>query len=235
MRIDLNEMRRRLNRPIPGLYREFIESSSSNRYEGTLADPAEICSLNLAAALIGPSGPTAHGFVLYGQDGDYYVLCDGDDSGALHSWSHETSQVSRADADAKTLLNALAETPIPDVEVNSLVLSRIEPHTQSMLSPIEPHELPSAAHGVPNAIPFEHLEYVNPFTKEPFSLEVPGIELTLEGREPLILRLSDGCLYGTGIPNPLPEQVHVIARRLGAHIFARNSGSNDSESSLPGR
>ena len=42
MRIDLNEMRRRLNRPIPGLYREFIESSSSNLYEGTLADPAEL-------------------------------------------------------------------------------------------------------------------------------------------------------------------------------------------------
>jgi hypothetical protein len=37
-------------------------------------------------------GPTAYGFVLYGLDGDYYVLCDGDDSAVLHSWSHETSQ-----------------------------------------------------------------------------------------------------------------------------------------------
>jgi hypothetical protein len=222
MRIDFDDMGRRLNRPIPELYREFIESGPSSRYERTLADPAEICALNLAARSVGSSGPTTYGFVLYGQDGDYYLLRDDDDSGSLYSWSHETSEIARSDSDANALLNELAATPTPKLEADCLVLSRVEPYTQSMLCPIDPRELSAAAEGIPNVAAFEYTEGINPFTQELIRFHTPGIEVAIEGREPLILRLVDGCLFCPEVQKPLPAQVPMLAKRLGAHVFAND-------------
>lgn len=224
MHITLDEMSRRLGRSIPESYREFIESGPSG-YERTLADPAEICALNLAARAVGSSGPTTYGFVLYGQDGDYYLLSDGDDSGPLYSWSHETSEITRSDLDANALLNELAVTPTPKLDPDCLVLSRVEPYTQSMLCPIDPRELPAAAEGIPNVAAFEYSEGVNPFTQEPMRFYTPGIEVAIEGREPLILRLADGCLFCTEVQKPLPAQVTILAKRLDAHVFANESQS----------
>ena len=223
MRINLNEMSRRLGRTIPEGYRAFIESSPSSRYEGTLADPAEICALNLAARAMGPSGPTTYGFVLYGQDGDYFLLRDGDDSGSLHSWSHETQEIARAASDADALLHELSAIPIPDLEPQSLVLSRVERCTQSMLCPIDPHELQAAADGIPGVSVFEYTESVNPFTQEPIRFHTPGIEVAVEGGQPLILRLVDGCLSCNDLEGPVPDQVNVLANRLRARVLSSGS------------
>jgi hypothetical protein len=222
MHIDFEEMNRRLGRPIPQLYREFIESGPSSRYEETLADLAEICALNLAARAVQPSGPTTYGFVLYGQDGDYYLLRDGDDSGSLYSWSHETRDISLVHSDAQGLLNELATTPIPTVEPDCVILSRVEPYTQSMLFPIEFSELPAAADGIPDVAAFEYSEAMHPLTNELIQFYSPGIVVAIEGREPLLLRLIDGYLLCDEIQKPLPEQVFIVAQRLSAHVLTND-------------
>ena len=223
MRIDLNEMSRRLGRTIPEPYRKFIGSSAPRGYEGTLADPAEICALNLAVRAIGSAGPSTYGFVLCGQDADYYLLRDGDNSGTLHSWSHETQEIDRMDADANALLITLAAISIPEVEADSLVLSRVEPCTQSMLCPIEPSELPLAVDGIPGVFAFEYCETINPFTQEPLRFHTPGIEVAIEGQDPLILRLADGRLQCSGVQRPFPEQVHMLAGKLRARVLPIDS------------
>jgi hypothetical protein len=209
LRIENGEERSRIRE----LYRHFIESGPSSRHERTLADPAEICALNLAARAVGSSGPTTYGFVLYGQDGDYYLLRDGDDSGSLYSWSHETREITRSDSDANALLNVLAATPTPELEADCLVLSRVEPYTQSMLCPIDTGELSAAAEGIPNVAAFEYSEGINPFTQELIRFHTPGIAVAIEGGEPLILRLADGCLFCPEVQKPLPAQVQMLAKR----------------------
>ncbi len=221
MHIDLDEMSQRLGRPVPELYRAFIECTAAAQYQGTLADPAEICALNLAAArAVGSPGPTTYGLVLYGQDGDYYLLSDADHSGALYSWSHETSEITRSDAQAKALLEELAATRIPELDTDCVVLSRVEPCSQAMLCPIDPRELAAATEGIPNVVAFDSIEGTNPFTQEPIRLDSPGIEIAVEGCEPLVLELVDGYLLCNEVQSRLPEQLLVVAKRLGAHVFA---------------
>jgi hypothetical protein len=88
-----------------------------------------------------------------------------------------------------------------------------------MLSPIDAHELPVAADGIPNVEAFEYSETINPFTQEPIRFYTPGIKVAVEGQQPLILRLADGRLYCNEVEKLIPEQVRLLAQRLGAHIF----------------
>jgi hypothetical protein len=223
MRIDLNEMSRRLGRAIPEPYRAFIESNEIGRYERTLADPAEICALNLGESTVDPSGPATRGFVLYGEDGNFYLIRDGDESGALRYWSHETRELVATASDAHELIQQLAATPIPDLDAESLALSRVEPWTQSILNPIRPHELHAAVEGIPNVTAFEYTEHINPFTGEPFKLHTPGLWVNREPMEPLILKLTDGRLHCIDAPRPLPDQVQLLAKRLSARVFPDDS------------
>jgi hypothetical protein len=223
MRIDLNEVSRRLGKAIPEPYRRFIESCEASRYEQTLADPAEICALNLGESASDPSGPTAHGFLLYGEDGNFYLIRDSDESGALYYWSHEGRELVATASNADELFKQLAATPIPDLDAQSLALSRVEPWTQAILKPIHPHELPLAAGGMPNVTAFDYTEHINPFTGKPHRIHTPGLWVNREPMEPLLLRLSHGCLHCIDAPRPLPDQVQLLAKRLSARIFPNES------------
>src|SRR5262245_45408340 len=135
MRIDLEDMERRLIRAIPPHYRAFVADRSLSDLGPTLAAPAELAALNLEQRAEGADGPTEFGFVLYCSDGDCLLLRDGDDSGMVYEWSHETREISGREFHVSDLLKRLSSIPSGELDADdpTVVISRVAPWTRSIL------------------------------------------------------------------------------------------------------
>jgi hypothetical protein len=225
MRIDLAHMEHRLGRAIPLHYREFVGTRSLEGLELTAAAPAEIAALNMEQLAAGADGPRRFGFALYSSDGDCLLVRDGDDSGMVFEWSHETRDISAREFHVSELLEKLAALPIAQIEAEdpTVVISRVTPWSQSILDPIHFSELAVAAAEVPEASCFGCLESANPFTSQPMRFEVPGLRIELPASEPILLKLEHGRLTEQVELRPIPEPLRSLARRLKAQVFGHGS------------
>lgn len=218
MRLTLTDIAARLGREIPKFYRDFVDSIGLDTTASTLVSPAQICAVNLEERTEEPSGPNTFGFLLFSQDGYSWLAQDGDDSDAVYVWSHETRDISLAEMGRQDLLRTLAATSIPQL-TREVIISRVLPHSQSILQPISLEELSVAAAGIPAMEFFEHLEGVNPFTQEIFHMKCPGVALQVTDGTQYRFTLSHGGLLCSDGPRPLPAEINVLADRLKAHVI----------------
>jgi hypothetical protein len=218
MQLTFTEMAECLGREVPAFYRDFVELIGLDATEQTLVSPAEVCAVNLAERTEQPSGPTTFGFLLVSEDGDSLLVRDGDASDAVYAWSHETRAISLSGVSRQCLLEQLAATPIPQLDME-VAISRVSPWTQSILRPILFEELRVAAAGLPAVHCFEYREGVNPFTQEIFRIKAPGVLIrALDGPTHVFSLTSGGLLCSEGA-RPLPPEVQVLADRLNAHVI----------------
>lgn len=225
MRIDLANMERLVGRAVPSHYRAFVAGRSLEGLEFTAAAPAEIAALNLEQRAEGADGPTRFGFALYSSDGDCLLVRDGDESGKVFEWSHETRDITPREFNVSELLEKLSMLSVAEIdgEDPTVVISRVAPWSQSILDPIRVSELAAIVAGIPGASCFEYLESTNPFTCKPMRFEVPGVRIEVTSSEPLLLRLQHGRLSEQIELRPIPKLVHALARRLKAGVFANGS------------
>ena len=219
MRMTLDDMRTRLNRPIPASYTSFLAANTDLAFHDSLASPAEICALNLnARALSGPR-PTDQGFVLLCRDGDYYLIVTDDQGDHLYDWSHETAELTAVDGTPLQLLAELAACPIADdVASSGFWMCRTDYPSQAILEPITFRELQVAARGIAGAELFEAMEATNPFTQEVMRLETPGICFTDSAGDTVTLRLLEGNLLSHEEPDTVADQVALLAQALRCRI-----------------
>lgn len=219
MRLTLTEMAERLGHEVPTFYRDFVESIGVDAAEPTLVSPAQVCAVNLAEHTDQPSGPTTFGFLLFSEDGDSLLVRYDDGSDAVHTWSHETRDISLSKMSRQYLLKQLAATPIPQLELE-VAISRVLPWTQSILRPILFEELDPAVAGLPTVCCFEYREGVNPFTQETFRIRAPGVLIQTLNGPTYTFHLTSGGLLCSDAPRPLPPEVNFLADRLEAEVIA---------------
>lgn len=222
MRIDLANVEQLVGRAVPADYRAFVAGRSLEDLERTAAAPAEIAAINLEQRAEGADGPTRFGFALYSSDGDCLLVRDGDESGTVFEWSHETRDITPRDFHVSELLEKLSTLSIAEIDAEdpTVIISRATPWSQSILDPIHFSELVAVAAGIPGASCFEYLESTDPFTREPLRFDVPGVCIELASSQPLVLKLQHGRLSDQIEVRPVPELVCRLADRLKAGVFA---------------
>jgi hypothetical protein len=204
----------------PRRYSDFVAEVGGAKLEGTLASPAEICALNLSSRAREAPAPNGRYFLLFRQDGDYWILPRDDARDAVLRWSHETHRVSATTITSKGALMGLAASlsPVPVADGECLMISRVVPYTQSMLDPIVLSQLHTAAAALDGATVFEFAEVTNPFTGEPRRIRRPGVRIRLAQRKRMFFVLSDGHLYCNDAPRVTPRGVGGLAAKLAARV-----------------
>lgn len=219
MRITLEDMRRRLKRPIPTSYTSFLAVATGLAIHDSLASPAEICALNLNAHALSSPRPTDQGFVLLRRDGDYYLIVTDDQGDRLYDWSHETADITEVDGTPMQLLTELAALPIAQKEPGSgFEMFRTDYSSQAILDPVTFRELQVAARRIAGAELFEAMEATNPFTQEKMRIETPGIFFIDPAGEQVTLSLLEGCLYSDEEPDTVADQIALLAQALRCRI-----------------
>jgi len=221
VRITLEEFALRLGRPVHPDYRSFVLRKGERALESTLAEPAEICALNLAEELLNQSGPTSAGLVLWGQDGDFYVIPHDSDPGVTRLWSHETKEVSGPPLKTEEVLEKLAAMPVGGLaeDQEGYTLTRADRPSQAALSPITPLELQAAAGANPDFLYFERLETINPFTNEIVYFGIKGLAVASPAGDGARLDLAAGALITRNCLEADLAKVKSIAERLACNVF----------------
>jgi hypothetical protein len=204
----------------PRRYSDFVAEVGSVKVEGTLASPAEICALNLSCRACDAPAPNDRYFLLWREDGDYWILPRDDARDAVLRWSHETHRVRATAITSRDALIRLAASfsPVPTADGECLMISRIVPYTQSMLDPIMLSQLHAAATAVIGASVHEFAEMTNPFTGEPCRIRRPGVSIRLAQGKRVFFDLSDGRLYCNNAPLETPPEVGNLAAKLSARV-----------------
>jgi hypothetical protein len=220
MRTEIEELELRLGVTLPSHYRDFVTRKSPAELRSTLAAPDEILALNLEQRAEGTGGPADFGVVLYCADADCLLLRQSDESGMIYKWSHETRDIEPTGLDVGSLLESLSTQTSSEIDADDLtvVISRVAPWARSILNPINFDALEDAARDLRDVVVFKALKAMNPFTHEPITFDVSGVEI--QAPDDMQLVLEHGRLIGECGARPVPEVLVRLARRLGATIFS---------------
>jgi hypothetical protein len=228
--ITFEEFALRLGQAVHTEYRSFVLRKGERALHSTLADPAEICALNLREKALNEAGPTAAGFVLWGKDGDFYVISHESDAGVTRLWSHETREFSGPPLRTEEVLEKLAAMPVGGLSANQEghTLTRADRPSLAALIPVTPQDLKAVAAENADFHYFERLEGVNPFTKEMVYLGVMGLALASPEGEGARLDLVAGALVTRNCLEGDLTKVKSVLERLSCHVFPPIGKDDDS-------